>query len=961
MLVASILLLSCIPGTVALAEEPLAGEATEGRFLRLYWFEHGKKHGNPSSEHNRRFRVNAPEVSTHPTFAVRPEARGSGMMQILMEEDLRLLAGAELYLELWGGHPGTANRRVTFNGRSTYPIDIAGGDKHCTHLYPTIPLRVSDLVNGYNALQFACDQGTSFWGHFIVDNACLRAIFRGDHPDLRKAGLAGFQATVKTSIHASSDEEKIELSLEVAAGPPAAVSAVDFQAHYAGYDENGSGRAKSWHGFTKKRQPVAHAGSAAQAPFTATWDLSMLTAQDNMAVRAVVHFKDSPNLVYVTPASRGLRTPERPRSRVSSFFSKDLPQPFWSRAGHKKTCTIDLDADPAQIERAELHVVVWDGGAGRVKDYFSLNSRSLPVAGSGQHDVIYSQLKLDPKVLRKGVNQVDLLSDTEHHGMEVLLPGPALVVRSRQGSVQSGAAKGDPDALRRTAMNSAGDAQRGKAVFLSSRANCAACHKVHGSGGDAGPDLSQIGGKFDRTHLIESTLDPSGEILQGYHSTVIVTRSGGVFTGIVRSETAAAVTVVDAEGKTITIAAADIESRTASKRSLMPDGLADALTPAEFSDLIAYLASLRTGRAPSPGEGSTGTLALPPGFKAEVAASGLTGATALEVAADGRVFVCEQTGALRVIQDGKLLLEPFLKLAVDATWERGLIGVTVAPDFPKTPHVFVCYVAAEPYPHHVVSRFTAAGSVAEPASETVLLAGDDQSKLGGTVPAGHQGGALNFGRDGKLYVAIGDQTAGGPAQDPSSLLGKLLRIDPDGSIPEDNPFASRASGVFRAIWALGLRNPFAFAVEPQTGRLFINDVGGQAEEINEGVAGANYGWPIAEHGPATDPRFRGPIHHYPTACIAGGAFAPKDLDWPQEHRGRYYFADFNHGWIKTIDPGTPAVAKTFATGFERPVDLRFAPDGSLYVLMRNAWVIDKFFAGSTGTLVRIHYAGSPGQ
>jgi len=209
--------------------------------------------------------------------------------------------------------------------------------------------------------------------------------------------------------------------------------------------------------------------------------------------------------------------------------------------------------------------------------------------------------------------------------------------------------------------------------------------------------------------------------------------------------------------------------------------------------------------------------------------------------------------------------------------------------------VFVCYVARTPYPHHVISRFTAAEDRAEPGSEKILLEGDNQARLGGDVPAGHQGGALHFGADGKLYIAIGEQTAGKPAQNLNSLLGKLLRINPDGSIPEDNPFFSRTAGKYRAIWALGLRNPFTFAVQGETGRLFINDVGGIAEEINEGSAGANYGWPTIEHGPTTDPRFRGPIHHYPTACIAGGAFAPGKLPWPSEYRGRYFFGDFNHG------------------------------------------------------------------
>ena len=143
-----------------------------GRFLRLWWYEPGLENGNPGT--NRRFRVNSPEVVIHPIFAIRPEAKSSGMLQLRMHEDLRLLQGAELYLELWGGHPGTTNRRVTVNGRTTYALPGIAGDTQCTHMYPRLALKVNDLVDGYNALQFACDQGTSFWGHFIVDEACLR-------------------------------------------------------------------------------------------------------------------------------------------------------------------------------------------------------------------------------------------------------------------------------------------------------------------------------------------------------------------------------------------------------------------------------------------------------------------------------------------------------------------------------------------------------------------------------------------------------------------------------------------------------------------------------------------------------------------------------------------------------------------------------------------------------------------
>ena len=150
------------------------------------------------------------------------------MLQIRMDEDLRMLLGAELDLELWGGHPGTTNRRVTVNGRATYGIPGVAGDTQCTHIYPRLALKITDLVNGYNALQFACDQGTSFWGHFIVDEACLRAVLKEDHPDLEAAGLFGFQASVRATPSITG-AETIELMLDVPLAKRDKIESVDYR------------------------------------------------------------------------------------------------------------------------------------------------------------------------------------------------------------------------------------------------------------------------------------------------------------------------------------------------------------------------------------------------------------------------------------------------------------------------------------------------------------------------------------------------------------------------------------------------------------------------------------------------------------------------------------------------------------------------------------------------------------
>jgi glucose/arabinose dehydrogenase len=192
-----------------------------------------------------------------------------------------------------------------------------------------------------------------------------------------------------------------------------------------------------------------------------------------------------------------------------------------------------------------------------------------------------------------------------------------------------------------------------------------------------------------------------------------------------------------------------------------------------------------------------------------------SGATAMQFAPDGRLFVCEQTGKLRVIQNGNLLTKPFLTVPVDATGERGLLGVAFDPDFERNNFVYVYYTAKTPTIHNRVSRFTANGNVAVAGSEVVLLNLDTLSRA-----TNHNGGAIHFDKDGKLLIAVGDNADGDRAQRLGNLFGKILRINRDGSIPTDNPFFSRTSGVNRSIWALGLRNPFTTAVPAQHWPLF---------------------------------------------------------------------------------------------------------------------------------------------
>ena len=183
-------------------------------------------------------------------------------------------------------------------------------------------------------------------------------------------------------------------------------------------------------------------------------------------------------------------------------------------------------------------------------------------------------------------------------------------------------------------------------------------------GGDVGPDLSKIGGKFDRPHLIESLLEPSQQIVEGYRTTVTVMNDGKIHTGIVKSRSPEKITLVDSRNETHELQLAEVEERTDVAVSLMPTGLADALSAQEFVDLLAYLETLQTGKT-SFGSGVTGPIQLPDGFEVTTIATGLSGATAMEVTNDGRVFVCEQHGTLRVVAQDKLLKQPFVTLPVE--------------------------------------------------------------------------------------------------------------------------------------------------------------------------------------------------------------------------------------------------------------------------------------------------------
>jgi glucose/arabinose dehydrogenase len=351
---------------------------------------------------------------------------------------------------------------------------------------------------------------------------------------------------------------------------------------------------------------------------------------------------------------------------------------------------------------------------------------------------------------------------------------------------------------------------------------------------------------------------------------------------------------------------------------------------------------------------------VPQGFTDSLVAQ-VSDPTAMAIAPDGRLFVAEQTGALRVIKNGQLLSKPFVQVTTNVTFFQGLLGVTVDPKFSQNHYVYVFYTATSPTIHNRVSRFKARGDVAGSAhGEKVLL---ELPPLGGQ--SGQYGGALRFGADGKLYVGVGDDTTAANAQSLNTVNGKILRINRDGTIPTTNPFYSSTSGNSRAIWALGLRQPFSLDVRSGTpSKMFVNDVGKDTwEEINQVARGANYGWPTYE-GPTDPPAagFQNPVFSYQhgttadTGCaITGGAFydptAPTTPLFPAEYQGDYFYADFCSGWIRGLDLSTNTTS-AFASGIDRPIDLEVAEDGSLYYLFKAT--------GAPDAVHMIRYAGGAG-
>ena len=318
---------------------------------------------------------------------------------------------------------------------------------------------------------------------------------------------------------------------------------------------------------------------------------------------------------------------------------------------------------------------------------------------------------------------------------------------------------------------------------------------------------------------------------------------------------------------------------------------------------------------------------------------------------DGRMLIVQKSGVVRLADPQTLPVTTSVLLElpdVDAEGERGLLDIALDPAFESNGWLYVVYSSASEMRVRI-SRFTYAGGVIDPASEWVVW--EDSETFSSCC---HYGGGLDFGPDGMLYLTRGDEfflpdptQVSTASQDLSTARGKVLRIASDGTIPGDNPFVG-VPGALPEIWALGLRNPFRARWDVPTGRFFIGDVGGNVqsiafEEINLGVAGANYGWPSCE-GPAgnpdfpncnaavvTDPLFAYPHNGFGGAVTAG--FVYRGEGFPEAYQEAFFYGDYTHQYIRylTFDEfGAVTGVHDFDPVVGLVIFLTQGPEGALY-------------------------------
>jgi glucose/arabinose dehydrogenase len=327
------------------------------------------------------------------------------------------------------------------------------------------------------------------------------------------------------------------------------------------------------------------------------------------------------------------------------------------------------------------------------------------------------------------------------------------------------------------------------------------------------------------------------------------------------------------------------------------------------------------------------TAAPTPEFSIDVLIKGLDTPWAIDFAPDGRIFITERGGRIRVLERGHLRPDPWMTLDVASSGEAGLLGLALDPRFAQNFFLYVAYTyrnASGKMQNRLV-RLREDAKRGKGLLDKVLI--DNVAAANN-----HDGGRVKFGPDGKLYWSMGDAQENRLAQDLTSLNGKILRLNPDGSIPKDNPFANSY------VYSYGHRNPQGLAWQPKTGRLYATEHGPSGfqgccrDEVNLIEPGKNYGWPKVR-GDETREGMVSPVIHAGTSetwAPAGASFATRG-PWA----GSLLFTGLRGRTLYRLplDPNDPRKAvqleRHFYRRFGRLRDVVEGPDGSLYLLTSN--------------------------
>ena len=302
----------------------------------------------------------------------------------------------------------------------------------------------------------------------------------------------------------------------------------------------------------------------------------------------------------------------------------------------------------------------------------------------------------------------------------------------------------------------------------------------------------------------------------------------------------------------------------------------------------------------------------------EITAEGLEAPRSIDVAEDGRIFFTEQHGSIRVVdENGTLLEEPVGDIKVENLQGAGLLGLTLHPNFTQN-HLFYIYFT---YSNNT-GIFNRVLMLEENKNKII----DSRTILDG-IPGSEfrDGGRIKFGPDGKLYVSTGDASIPELSQDLNSLAGKILRINEDGTIPQDNPFSNSF------VYAYGFRNVQGLAWDPEKGQLYASDQGGAGnDEINLVLSGKNYGWPNEQCNESAQ-NTRPSLCFNPSLEPSGITFASSNKLGYKNH---LIVATLKGSLLREIDLKTSS-QNTILVGYGRLADVVESRDGSIFVLTSN--------------------------